>query len=146
MKSLKLLLLGVLIVGTATMSSCVTEGCTDPDAKTYDSTAGADDGSCLYEGTVVFWYGQSISNLLGLAGAQTLTYYVDNQIIGYSSADVYWTSAPDCGTSGSVTYTRDLGAYTSGTSVYQVVDQDGWIIWSDYITFTANTCEAIQLN
>ena len=36
--------------------SCAKEGCTDPDAENYNSSATKSDGSCTFQGRVVFWY------------------------------------------------------------------------------------------
>ena len=37
------------IASTFTLTSCKTEGCTDPTATNYDEKADDDDGSCTYE-------------------------------------------------------------------------------------------------
>lgn len=44
-KSILLILLGALVFS---FTSCVQEGCTDPNAENYDAKAGDDDGSCVY--------------------------------------------------------------------------------------------------
>ena len=44
--------------------SCAKEGCTDPDAENYNSSATKSDGSCTFQGRVVFWYNEATSNSL----------------------------------------------------------------------------------
>ena len=42
-------LFGILAIGSmALFSSCTKHGCTDPVALNFDSSAGSDDGSCIY--------------------------------------------------------------------------------------------------
>jgi len=145
MKSINFLTVGLLIVGTTFFSSCKKEGCTDPDSTTYNEDAKDDDGSCLYEGEAVLWYGESASTGLVNDGATTLTYYVDGEIVGSSAATVYWTGSPECGQNGSITVTKDLGGVKNKAYTYSVKDQTGWEYWSGVLNFTANTCEATQL-
>ena len=63
----------------------------DKDSYTYDSAAQQDDGSCLFEGQIVFWYSQAASAGLIADGATALTFYLNSQIVGSSAASVYWT-------------------------------------------------------
>lgn len=137
----------VYFLAIVLMSSCVKEqGCTDPNADNYSSTAEENDGSCNYEGDVVFWYGESAAEFLIGDGATTLYFYVDNQVVGSEAANLYWTSAPDCGQNSSITVTKNLGTGTNRSYEYEVQDQTGWVYWSGVVNFTANTCLQIELN
>tara|TARA_B110000046_G_scaffold182150_1_gene215572 strand:- start:892 stop:1335 length:444 start_codon:yes stop_codon:yes gene_type:complete len=145
MKVIKFLVYGLLIAGTTIFSSCKKEGCTDPDSKTFNEEAKEDNGTCLYEGEAVLWYGESAATGLIYDGATTLTFYVDGQIVSSTAASVYWGGSPACGQNGSITVTKDLGSVKSKAYTFSVRDQTGWEYWSGVLNFTANTCEVQEL-
>lgn len=134
----------LILVG---LTSCKKEGCTDIDATNFDAEAKKDNGACTYEGNTVFWYGEDMANFLVDDGAVSLTYYVDNKIVGSSAAAVYWNGiSPNCGASGLVTVSKDLGNAKTQAFTYEIVDQDGWIYWQGILNFNANTCLSFELN
>ncbi|MFT5229356.1 MAG: hypothetical protein ACI9RU_001861 [Litorivivens sp.] len=145
MKRVNQLMLGLLILGVTTMTSCKKEGCTDSDSTTYNSEAMDDDGTCQYEGEAVFWYGETASNGLTADGATNLTFYVDGEIVGSTATSVFWTGAPDCGSNASITVTKDLSGVKTQSYSYSVIDQTGWEYWSGTLNFNANTCFVIEL-
>jgi hypothetical protein len=145
MKSFKFLTIGLLISGASLFTSCQKEGCTDSSSKNFNADAKKDDGTCQYEGKVVLWYGKVTSTNLQDDGAVTLTYYVDEQVVGSSATSVYWTSRPECGQNGSVTITKDLGGVKNKSYTYSVKDQTGHEYWKGVVNFTANTCESTEL-
>ncbi len=150
MKKISFILIATLF-SAATMftTSCSKElGCMDPDSKNYNPSAEKDDGSCAYEGKVIFWYGEATANGLTNDGAVSLTYYVDGKIVGSSSANVYWNgqSAPDCGQEGLITVTKDLKNVKTQSYSYSVKDQTGFEYWSGTLNFNANTCYALELS
>ncbi len=67
-KVLSVLAVSILFFATG----CKKEGCTNQDATNYSSEADDDDGSCSFEGEVVFWYGESVANGLVAIGSTTL--------------------------------------------------------------------------
>ena len=145
MRKAGLLLSMVSLLMLVLVSGCKKEGCTDPDSKNYDPEAKVDDHSCQYEGSVVFWYNKTTSDSLMSYDAQSLTIYVDNQVIGSYATNVYFTSQPDCSTQSVVTTTKDLGPAKSKSYSYKVVDDDGYTWWQGNINIDANTCLALEL-
>jgi hypothetical protein len=129
-----------------TLNACKKEGCTDSFATNYDEKADSDNGTCTYTGTVQFWYGKSASDWLDTVEVTSLAYYVDNQLIGSSAANVYFTGDPSCTQANVVRKTMDLGLAKTKTVPYKVVDQNSDVIWSGNVTFDGTkSCINIQL-
>jgi hypothetical protein len=145
MKTSRKLAFTALISATAILSGCKQEGCTNPDAVNYSSEADTDDGSCTYEGEVVFWHGAAASQMVIDYYGKSLEFYVDDQLVGSTAAAVYWNGAPNCGQNGSITVTKDLGTVPTRASTYQVYDEDGYMWWSGIVNFNANTCTSFEL-
>jgi len=78
-------------------------------------------------------------------GLQTLTYNVDEQIVGSTSPSVYWLSAPACGSNGSITITKDLNTAKNKSYTYTVKDNLGFTYWAGILNFEADACEAKEL-
>lgn len=134
-----LILIGFVFTG------CRKSGCTDPDAVNYDSVAKKEDHSCEYEGDVIFWYGQNTSSGLIGDGASSLIFKIDEEIIGSTATNIYWTGIPDCSADGSISASKSLGNVKTRAANYSVEDQTGFEYWSGTINFTANTCESMEL-
>lgn len=146
MKSFNPILTIALLMVASILGGCKKEGCTDPDSKNFDDSAKKDDGSCQYEGSVVFWYGQAASAAMQDAEIESLTFYVDGQIVGSSVSSVYWTGSPDCGSNASITITKNLGNSKNQSFTYSVKDQDGDVLWEGIVNFTAKTCLKQELS
>jgi hypothetical protein len=140
---MKKALLALIIL---TFSSCAREeGCTDKNAKNYSSTADKDCNCCTYEGKYVFWYGKATADWLISNNISTLTYYVNGQISGSQNANLYWSGAPSCGQSASVTVTKNLGSSKSKSYLFQVKDQNYNVIWEGMADFEGNVCTKLEL-
>jgi hypothetical protein len=146
MKRSSLILLTVTVsIATVFTASCAKRGCTDPEAINYSEEAEKDDGSCSYEGAMVFYYDEETATQLLNDGAITMTYYVDGEEIGSSDAAIYWTEPPDCGQDGSVSVVKSWGNDRTKTYSFSAQDQTGWEFWGNTMTFHANTCVTMQL-
>jgi len=150
MKKVILLFICLLFAfGSGVTSSCKKEhkikGCTDKDSKNYDPAAQVNDGSCLYEGAVVFWYDATASAGLLADSAISLTFYLNGEIVGSSATSVYWAAAPDCGQNGSITVMEDLGSVKTLSYTLSVKDQTGFEYWNAAVNVDANTCIQFQL-
>ena len=145
-KSSFILLVVALSVATVFTTSCKKKGCTDPEALNYSEEAEKDDGSCSYDGAMVFYYDEATAAQLVRDGAITITYYVDGKEIGTSAADIYWTGAPDCGQDGTVGVVNTWGSDRTKKYSFSAEDQTGWAFWDDPVTFHANTCVTLQLS
>jgi hypothetical protein len=134
-----------IVLMSSLMFSCAKEGCTDPDAENYNSSADKSDGSCTFQGRVVFWYNEATSDSLYYFGSDVLTYTVDGEVVGTQDINTYWTGAPDCEQSGSITVTKDLGSDKTKSFTYTIVDDLGDEIWGGNLEFTGNTCWGHEL-
>jgi hypothetical protein len=97
-------------------------------------------------GKVTFWYGQGVSLFANSIGVTSFTFYLNNEIIGSSSANVYSVSEPTCGSGGVVTKTMDLDSEESATYNYKVVDEDGDTWWEGSVKIEDGGCLNQQLS
>lgn len=126
-----MLLSMILLVSGLTFMGCQQEGCTDPDARNYDSEADKDDGSCVYEGEAIFWTDADY-------GVGTIDVSVEGTFVGTITS--YSNYIPDCGESGFVTITRDVGTYS-----FSAEAQDGTKWSGGSITINKNDCSTMRL-
>jgi hypothetical protein len=96
-------------------------------------------------GKVTFWYGQGVALYASTVGATSFTFYLNNEVIGSSAADVYSVNTPDCGDGGAVTESVDLEGDDSASISYKVVDQDGTTWWEGNVKIEDGGCLNQQL-
>ena len=63
-----------------------------------------------------------------------------------SSANIYWTGAPECGQNQSITATVELGSSRSKNVSFKVVNQNNKTIWQGDTELQGKTCLKLQLN
>jgi hypothetical protein len=148
----KIFLLASFVIISAviiiSVSSCKKQvkGCTDPNSINYNSKATENDGSCKYQGSIVFWYNQALADTFKSRGVDSLIYIINNVKVGTYAISTGWTSAPSCGQSGAFTVTEQLGSNTSQSFTLEVNDKSGFFTWSSSVTITASpSCTPFQL-
>jgi len=151
MKKLIYLFLCFFLIGSLSFTnSCKKDnkikGCTDLNAQNYDATAEENDGSCTYIGKYVIWYDKTASEGLISNNSTSLIFYIGSTPVDTIATSVYWTEAPECDATGTVSITEDLGKVKSKAYALSVVDQAGnEYMNSIAINFEANTCVQFQL-
>ena len=78
---MKYLIVSMLVLGLVS-TSCKKEGCTNPEASNYDEEADKDDGNCVFEGNLVFWYDHTAESIMQLYGITELNYIVGERRFG----------------------------------------------------------------
>ena len=141
MKTKNLLLIAVVLFGFA-ITSCKKDkvkGCTTTSAKNFNSKAEEDDGSCQYEGSVVFWTNS-------LTSGESWNIYLNGLFQGNMA--VNFASAPSCGNTGALTIKKSLGSNKSQpyniSAAYVSAGTTGPISPIGTVTFEANTCTSIE--
>jgi hypothetical protein len=142
----KIIYISIVLFAVFSLQSCSkTTGCQDPNAENFNADAKEDCNCCEYEGNLVFWQAKASADDFADLGVKTLFYYVDEQLVGSSSATFYWSGKPNCGQNGTVTVTKDLKGSKSRAYTYKVIDEDGFTWYDGILNFDANTCLSFEL-
>jgi hypothetical protein len=149
MKNLKTIGLIILVGISATLfTGCKKSGCTNRDAKNYDSKAKESDGSCKFEGQLVFWWKKPFSDSCIANGISDLKVYADGVFQGVLPvSSQHWSSAPSCGTNSTVTINSDLGSNESKVVSFEYKIVSGGVTSTGYTesyTIKANTCTSYE--
>lgn len=112
---------GLLLIAGVLVVSCKKKGCTDFNATNYDTAASKDDGSCTFEGSVVFWFDDTTSATMYASSTMRMDIMMDNVVIGSLNWNQYTSAAPNCGISG----------YTETIDMTSIATKDQiWYAWT----------------
>lgn len=142
----KLFKLSIVVTTLFLLQSCSSpkSGCTDPNATNFSADADEDCKCCTFKGEVLFWYGKAMAQQFADQDVTALKVFVDG-VLKTSAANVYFNSTPDCGGTGTMTTTIDLGGVKNKSYEYQILDQDNNVLVEGIANYTANTCLKIQI-
>src|SRR5579859_4687282 len=99
------LLLFLIVFNSCKKNGQSDYGCMDPNALNYNPAAIHEDGSCMYNGSIVLW-----KNIPGA----TVTVKLPDGSTGYITKTL--TTAPLCNADGCLTYTNKPGSYSFSAS------------------------------
>lgn len=134
----------LFIVGFS--NGCKRLGCRDVNSISYDPDARKDDGSCVYNGTLIVWLSQFQSNQYMAAGITDLHFIINNETIGTLPISEYSTAIPDCSAPSGFVTTVQIGKVASKN--YTLIirdDQDNFISQKSFVV-EGNGCSVIQVN
>jgi len=130
------------------LSGCgKTEGCTDPASTNFDPTAHVDNGTCNYEGSVMFWNKQHTAQMLYLDGVENLAYYINGELIATENINNFWNKSevPACGEERTVTKKINLGSSKNKEFTYEIKDaQTNFPYKNGKIDITSGNCLSIE--
>ncbi|MFT5821617.1 MAG: hypothetical protein ACI8ZM_002871 [Crocinitomix sp.] len=130
----------ILVSAVFLMISCKKEGCTDANAINYSEAAKENDGSCHYESTIAFWFDENKSDFYQAFDVTEFRFFVEDELVGTADINDFLVSAPTCGDSATVTYTRSLNLSKYGEFDYEITDQHDGPIQYGYWNASGNGC------
>jgi hypothetical protein len=146
-KITKTLSISVLLISTSMLfNSCAKKGCTDSNANNYTEDATKDDASCTYTGSLVIWWGKTLTDSAQAYGVSSIKVYTDGTFLSTNPTSTYWSGAPTCGANGSVTYKKDLGKNKTGSVSIGLKDENGNSLGSaETQTLTGGECVSLEI-
>ncbi len=147
MKKIKLFSISALFISfSIILNSCAKKGCTDSNADNYTQDAKEDDGTCTYTGSVVVWWGKTLSDSAQAYGLTAIKVYTDGAFLSTNATSTYWTGAPSCGANGSVTYKKNLGKNKTGSVSIGLKDENGNELGkAESQTLTGGQCVTVEI-
>lgn len=142
MKKMTFFLAFALIAG---FISCKKEGCTDENAENFVEKANKDNGSCIYNAEIIFWYDANTAISLDSAGIDSLRVYIDSIKMVTIPASNYSILEPDCGDNGTLSFSRNMGNTPSENALYHINDQNGITLWNGTIDYIGGDCNKKEL-
>ena len=135
-----------LILSSLILTSCRKKECTDPDSLHYENNAKTDNSKCEYEGSLVLWYGQNVSEFLIHNNVSKLNFYLNEELIGSNDAISFRVSYPDCNDfENAVKVTKRLGDVKTNSFEFSVKSQNNIEIWNTSVNINGNVCSIMEL-
>jgi hypothetical protein len=145
-------ILTATIAATFLLHSCKKDvaGCMDSTSINYNANATKDDGSCKYNGKVVFWWDKAFADSAQAYSTPNVRVSINGTFQGtLPVGSQYWNSAPSCGATGALTSTVDMGSNKSTviTIKFDLLDASSNVVVTQSYTATvqSNTCNTLQL-
>jgi len=138
--------IALVVLGTASITSCVKQGCTDAKAVNFSEEARDDDGSCFYRGDIVFWTLPGTSMMLNDMGHDTLRFELEGNMVDSIQTLLFFSPTGECGTPGAITVTQDSLPNTQRWFKYRVLGEDFVTLYEDFILLDANECLNVRLD
>lgn len=145
MKRMKSLSITLGLISIVSLIGCKKHGCNDPAAENYDKTVEVNDGSCMYESNLIFWYNSSISGALQANDSQTLRFTVNNELLGSAPTTNYWDEEPGCDSLDIIKFTIPLDKKQAVIYNYSVKDEHDSVFWTGSINLLAERCHKLEL-
>ncbi|MCB0480158.1 MAG: hypothetical protein KDC83_01940 [Flavobacteriales bacterium] len=113
------------------------EGCTDPKASNYNSSAKKDNGTCSFTGNAIFWTdypGTGSKIFVAIQKEAGLGYQPEGDFDGFAN------KAPACQTADLLTLSKSAGTYT-----YKAERADGSDSWEGTLVVEKDKCVDVEL-
>lgn len=140
---MKKLFLLLAIPVALSFTGCKKQGCVDPIATNYSDAAKKDDGSCLYETKLIFWYDSLTSASWMDNNINSVYFYIDNEIEYVSSAPTnqWWSEEPSCNVFGIAPWTTVLTHKNESKTIHiYIKDELGNILNDNIVTINDGIC------
>ena len=144
---LVLSVIGIVILGTKCKEDSEDPdimGCTDSLSLNYNPAANIDDGSCLFEGSITFWYNEATRQELIADGVQSLNFYINGINRASNTRFLYQAGTEDCSDDDNTSFVIP-GSENSFAITYSVRDQTGNVIVDGSARIHANKCTLVKL-
>jgi len=138
------LLIGLSLILSVAFS-CKRHGCNDPNAKNYNVSANKNNGSCLYEGQIIFWLDSTTAHSADSANIETLFVYHNGNLMDQMSISNHSEDAPASDDTSGINFMLDMGYYDSGDFLFHVYDEDTIERWSSIHPVIAGSCVKVEL-
>lgn len=94
---------------------------------------------------VIIWQGQSNASDWDILNVQSLTTYVDGEIVASQKASIYFTSEPNCTSNGGMKFDVNLQKNKSGRINTIVKGDNGVEYYNEFIDVVTTDCNKLEL-